>query len=231
MVYLMHHGLDKQDAFKIMENVRKKDKNLTPEMEAVMREKNIPEWYIDSCKKIKYMFPKAHAAAYVIAALRLAWYKVYKPLEYYAAYLTVRGGDIDAVAMAAGQQAVKACLAEITAKGKEATQKEEDKLTIMQIVNEAMARGIEFLPVNLYKSSANKYIIEDGRLRLPFSALGGVGGSAAEGLAASRDDGSGEFFSIDDLKIRSGVSSSVITTLREAGALDGLPESSQVSLF
>ncbi|NMP37900.1 MAG: PolC-type DNA polymerase III [Clostridiales bacterium] len=231
MVYLMHHGLEKQDSFKIMENVRKKDKNLTPEMEALMREKNIADWYIDSCKKIKYMFPKAHAAAYVIAALRLAWYKVYKPLEYYAAYLTVRGGDIDAVAMAAGRQAVKACLAEISAKGKDASQKEEDKLTIMQIVNEAMARGIEFLPVDLYKSMAKRYIIEDGKLRLPFSALGGVGESAAEGLAASRDDGSGEFFSVDDLKSRSGVSSSVITTLREAGALDGLPESSQVSLF
>ena len=214
-----------------MENVRKKNKQLTPEMEKIMREHNVPEWYIESCKKIQYMFPKAHAAAYVIAALRLAWYKVYRKLEYYCAYLTVRGGDVDAESMTKGKDAVSTLLKMIKAKGNEASQAEKDKETIMMIVHEAMARGVEFLPIDIYKSTANSYEPEDGKIRMPFSCLPGVGEAAAEQLANARNDGGAEFTSIEDFAIRANASSSSIAALRAVGAFGNLPESDQISLF
>jgi len=231
MVYLLHKDLEPKDAFNIMENVRKKNKQLTPEMEKIMREHNVPEWYIESCKKIQYMFPKAHAAAYVIAALRLAWYKVYRKLEYYCAYLTVRGGDVDAESMTKGKDAVSTLLKMIKAKGNEASQAEKDKETIMMIVHEAMARGVEFLPIDIYKSTANSYEPEDGKIRMPFSCLPGVGEAAAEQLANARNDGGAEFTSIEDFAIRANASSSSIASLRAVGAFGNLPESDQISLF
>ena len=233
MVYLMHKGVEPGMAFKIMEIVRKgkATKLLTDEHKAAMREHGVPEWYIDSCMKIKYMFPKAHAAAYVSAALRLGWYKIYKPLEYYAAFLTVRGGDLDAVSIMSGKEYVIGKMRSITAKGKEATAKEQSEFTSLQVVNEMLARGIEFLGVDLYKSDATVYKIEDGKIRLAFSSIKGLGGNAAKSLAAARDDGEGAYISVDDLQRRAGISSSVTASLKEAGALDGIPESSQMSLF
>ncbi len=231
MVYLLHKGLEPKHAFDIMEDVRKKNKQLKPEQEAMMREHGVPEWYIDSCKKIQYMFPKAHAAAYIIASLRLAWFKIYKPLEYYCAYLTVRGDDVDAEAMSKGKNAVKTLLQMIRAKGKEASAAEKSKETIMMIVYEAMVRGIEFLPIDIYKSTASNYEPEDGKIRMPFSALAGVGEAAAEQLAKARNDGGAEFSSIEDFAIRAGAGKSTVDLLKSCGAFGDLPDSDQMSLF
>lgn len=233
MVYLMHKGLEPDMAFKIMEIVRKGNatKLLTEAHIKAMKEHNVPDWYIDSCMKIKYMFPKAHAAAYVSAAMRLAWYKVYKPTEYYATYMTVRGEDLDTVAIMEGRAAVKQLMNSITAKGHDATAKEENMFVAMQVVNEMMARGVEFLPIDLYKSHATIYKIEDGKIRLPFMSMSGTGESAAVALMKARDDGEGEYMSRDDLQQRSGVSKSVMETLEACGALEGLPQSTQMSFF
>lgn len=233
MVYLMHKGLEPDMAFKIMEIVRKGNatKLLTPEHMAAMRSHNVPEWYIDSCMKIKYMFPKAHAAAYVIAALRLGWYKIYHKVAYYAAYLTVRGDDLDASLIMCTKEQVRRKMKEITDKGKEATAKELSQYTALQVLLEMKARGIEFLPIDIYKSDATVFKIEDGKIRLAFSSLNGTGENAAKALAAARDDGEGPFMCVDEFQRRAGVSSSVITALKEAGALNGLPDSMQISLF
>ena len=235
MTYLIHKGVEPSMAFKIMEITRKgkAKKLLTDEHKAAMRENNVPEWYIDSCLKIKYMFPKAHAAAYVIAAMRLAWYKLYYPVEYYATYMTVRGEDLDTVSIMAGQEAVKNKMKYLKSKMniKEATAKEENMFTSLQVVNEMMARGVKFLPVDVYKSDAKVYHIEDGRIRLPFSALGGCGGVAAEQLAAARDDGEGKYLSVEDLRRRASVSKTVIEALEAAGALEDIPKTTQISLF
>lgn len=232
MVYLMHKGLEPSMAFKIMEIVRKgkATKLLTQEHIDAMKEHGVEQWYIDSCMKIKYMFPKAHAAAYVSAALRLGWYKIYHPLEYYAAYMTVRGGDIDAAAVIEGRDAVKRLMADIKSRGKEAAPKEINMYPGLQVVNEMMARGIEFLPVDIYKSTAGTYEIEDGKIRMPFSSLSGVGENAAIGLAKARE-GVTTFVSVDDFAAKAGASSAVIEALRQVGALKGIPETRQISLF
>ena len=233
MVYLMHKGLEPDMAFKIMEIVRKGNatKLLTEAHIKAMKEHNVPDWYIDSCMKIKYMFPKAHAAAYVSAAMRLAWYKVYKPTEYYATYMTVRGEDLDTVAIMEGRGAVKQLMNSILNKGHEATAKEENMYVAMQVVNEMMARGVEFLPIDLYKSHATVYKLEDGKIRLPFMSMTGTGESAAVALMKARDDGEGEYMSRDDLQQRAGISKSVMETLDACGALEGLPQSTQMSFF
>lgn len=233
MIYLMHKGLEPDMAFKIMEITRKgkATKLLTEDHINAMKEHNVPQWYIDSCLKIKYMFPKAHAAAYVSAALRLGWYKIYKPVAYYAAFLTVRGGDLDAVSIMSGKDYVVRKMRSITAKGKEATAKEQSEFTSLQVVNEMLARGIEFLNVDIYKSDASVYKIEDGKIRLAFSSIKGMGESAARNLQKARDDGEGKYISIDDLQRRASISSSIITSLQDLGSLDGLPQSSQMSLF
>lgn len=233
MVYLMHKGLEPDMAFKIMEIVRKgkSTKLLTEDHMKAMREHGVPEWYIDSCMKIKYMFPKAHAAAYMIATLRLGWYKVHKPKEYYAAYFTVRNEDFDAALVCKGREAVKNKMQEITLKiqNKEATAKDESSFAMLQIINEMLARGIEVLPIDVYKSDAKRFLVEDDKIRLPFAALSGVGEAAANALAEAREDG--EFISIEDFRVRSKVSKSVVDLLKDIGAFGDLPESSQLTLF
>ena len=231
MTYLMHKGLEPSMAFKIMEIVRKgkATKLLTEEHINAMKENNVPQWYIDSCMKIKYMFPKAHAAAYMIATLRLGWYKVHRPTEYYAAYFTVRNDNFDGATLIKGRQAVLDKINRINNKGFDATDKEKAEVPMLQIMNEMLARGIEVLPVDIYKSSAKKFVIEDGKIRLPFCSLSGIGESAAESLAKCAEEG--EYLSVDDITVRAKVTKAVVETLRECGALGDLPESAQMSLF
>ncbi|WBY65029.1 PolC-type DNA polymerase III [Thermocaproicibacter melissae] len=231
MTYLLHKGLEPKMAFKIMEIVRKgkAPTKLTADYIQAMKDHGVPQWYIDSCMKIKYMFPKAHAAAYMISTLRLGWYKVHRPVEYYAAYFTVRGEDFDGALVMQGREAVRRRMNEISMKGKDATAKDEAAYATLQIVNEMLARGIEVLPVDLYKSEAKKFIVEDQKIRLPFMSLAGIGEAAAKSLAEARKKG--KILSIQDLRERTNVSKSVIETLAAAGVLDGLPESSQMTLF
>lgn len=232
MVYLMHKGLPPKMAFKIMEIVRKGKATalLTEEHLSAMREHGVPEWYIDSCMKIKYMFPKAHAAAYVIAALRVAWFKVHYPAEYYAAFLTGRGGDFDAATVQGGIDRVKQVMDSIREQGKEASQKEQDTAELLHVVYEAMLRGVEFLPVDLYKSHWYQFRMEDGKIRLPFSAIDGLGEAAARSLY-DEADATDPFISCDELQNRTGITKAVLQSLHDLGVTDGIPETSQMTFF
>ncbi len=232
MVYLMHKGLEPKMAFKIMEIVRKgkATKLLTDEHLAAMREHGVPEWYIDSCMKIKYMFPKAHAAAYIIAALRVAWFKVHYPAEYYAAFLTGRGGDFDAATVQGGIDTVKLVMDNIREQGKEASQKDQDTAELLHVVYEAMLRGVEFLPVDLYKSHWYQFKMEDGKIRLPFSAIAGLGEAAARSLYDEADP-TDPFISCDELQNRTGITKAVLQSLRDLGVTVGIPETSQMTFF
>lgn len=236
MVYLIHQGMEEGRAFKITETVRKglvaKGKVSKEEwsaMEDDMRAVNVPEWYINSCYKIKYMFPKAHAAAYVIGALRLAWYKVYYPLEFYCAYFTARPEDVDVPTIMGGKEAVRRYLQNIKAKGKDVTQKELDVYENMLIFNELLSRGVEVLPIDLKKSHAMKYLPENGKMRLPFGALSGVGEKAAYAIYEAAQKGN--FISKEEFQLESGVSKTIIQNLADLGALNDLPDTNQISMF
>lgn len=230
MIYLIAAGLEKGHSFKIMESVRK-GKGLKPEDEEEMRAHNVPDWYIDSCKKIKYMFPKAHAVAYVMMGFRVAWFKVHMPLAYYAAYYTVRADDFDTSTMAQGEEVARAALDEINQHKKDGTAapKEDVLIPILELVIEMYCRGFEFVPVDLYKSHATKFqITEDGKLLPPFNALPGVADAAANAIMAAREDG--EFKNVEDFRLRTGVTKSNIDVMEENGCFKDLAESNQVSL-
>ena len=231
MLDLIKFGLDKSMSFKIMEMVRKnkKGKPIPDEMMEAMREKNVPDWYIDSLQKIRYMFPKAHAAAYIMSAIRIAWYKVHMPLAFYAGFFTAAPGEFDAEIVMGGRRAVRNKLEEIKSKGMEASQKENAMFATLQLVEEALARGIRFLPIDLYKSDAFDFLPEDGAIRMPFSSLGGIGENAARSLVAARD--SGEIFSKEELRLKSKVTKSVMEILEKNGVLDGLSDTDQISMF
>lgn len=236
MVYLISKGMDSATAFNITETIRKGkyakgelSQEKWNEIENLMRKVNVPEWYVDSCKKIKYMFPKAHAAAYVIAALRLAWYKVYKPLEFYCAYFTARPDDIDVPTILKGRQAIKSKIEEITAKGREAEKKELDIKDNLLIFNEMLCRGYEVLPIDIKHSHAKRFQPENGKMRLPFYALNGVGENAAGTIYETAQKN--EYLSIEDFRMLSGVSKTIIGKLEELGAFGDLEKSNQLSLF
>ena len=232
MTYLIQKGLDPSMSFKIMEFVRKgraAKEGMPEEYENAMRENNVPEWYIGSCKKIKYMFPKAHAAAYVMMGFRVAYFKVHYPTEFYIAYYTVRADLFDAAIMAQGDEKLKIEMQRLEQRQNEWSATEKSVYTICEIVHEMYQRGIEFLPVDLYKSHAFKFQKVDGKILLPINSFQGIGDAAAQNIMDAREDG--EFMSVDDLKTRAGVNKNVIETLRENGCLNGLSETSQLSLF
>ncbi len=230
MVYLIHHGVENAKAFKIMESVRK-GKGLTEEFEAIMKENDVPMWYIQSCKKIKYMFPKAHAVAYVTSAYRIAYFKVHYPKEFYCSYFTVRADEFDAEVMAMGENAARENLKMFEAKeaAKEITDKEKRMITILELVVEMYARGISFDPIDLYKSHATKFLPTETGILPPLNALPGVGTNAAIAISEARERE--EFDSIEDLQQRSKVNKTVLEVMRKSGILDSLPESSQMDFF
>ena len=234
MIYLIKKGVPKDASFKIMETVRKgkalKDPEKWAEYKALMQEHDVPDWYIESCEKIKYMFPKAHAAAYVTNAFRIAWFKVHKPMAYYAAFFSIRGADdFDSECMIYGKEKVKNKMKEIDLMGNNATPKDKTMYPILELVLEMYERGIKFLPIDLYKSHNKNFIVEEDGIRPPLKSIAGLGGIAAEGIHRAAQEE--KIMSIDDLKIRAKIGTSVVDMLRKFGCLDGIPESNQMSLF
>ena len=221
MLYLLRKGLEPKMSFDIMEAVRKgkvAKGGFKPGWEEAMREHDVPDWYIESCRKIKYMFPKAHAVAYLMAAIRLMWFKVYHPAIFYAVYFTVRGADIDYEAAVGGVRVAKQHLKDNEKIPKdERTAKDDDALVSLQLENEMLQRGCEFLPIELGKSYASKYVVEDGKVRLPFTAIRGLGDAAAVALEQATMHGQ-EYISVEELQQASGVAQSVFDKLRAVGA-------------
>ena len=228
MPYLINKGMDSELSFTIMEKVRK-GKGLTPEFEKSMKEAGVPDWYIWSCKKIKYMFPKAHAAAYVMMAYRIAYCKVNYPLAYYAAYFGIRADAFSYEIMCQGKETLNYYYREYKSRQDHLSKKEQDTMKDMKIVQEMYARGLEFTPIDIYRAKATKFRIIDGKLMPPLSSIDGMGDKAAEAVEqASRD---GKYLSKDDFRQRTKASKTVIDKMADLGLLSDLPESNQLSLF
>ena len=232
----MYKGLEPIKAFKIMEFVRKgraskpKDHEQWLEYEKLMKDSKIPEWFINSCAKIKYMFPKAHAAAYVISAFRIAWYKVHMPVHFYASWYSSKATDVDVLAMIKGYNSIKNRLEDIEEKGYEATNKENGQAESLKVALEATARGIKFLNVDLYESEATTWKVKsDTEIYPPFSSIEGLGGTVAENIVKERDIK--PFLSKEDVQTRGKVSKTLIDRMNEMGILKDLPDSNQLSLF
>ncbi len=236
MTYLLYKGVEPKQAFTIMELTRKGKvaKAGFPEgVEEMLREHDVPEWYLDSCKKIKYMFPKGHAVAYLMAAVRLMWFKVYHPLEFYATHFTVRGEDIDYEAAVGGVKVARQHMKEVNQRIRESDKKnpkDENILAALQMVNEMLQRGYEFAPIRIGKSRAKVYVVEDGKIRLPYMAMKGLGEAVANELEKATMDGQ-EYLSAEELQAATGASSTIMENLYEIGALGDLPRTSQVSFF
>ncbi|OYD09479.1 PolC-type DNA polymerase III [Paludifilum halophilum] len=228
MVYLIYKGMDPSIAFKLMEKVRK-GKGLTEDEADQMRQHNVPDWYIDSCRKIKYMFPKAHAVAYVLMAVRIAWFKVHYPIQYYATYFSVRADDFDLELVVKGADAIKKAIEETNEKGVSATPKEKGLLTVLESAREMLARGLKFRNLDLYRSHATHFLVDGDSLIPPFSSVNGIGVNAAKNIVEARKDG--EFLSVEDLQKRSRISSAVVEVLKRLGCLNDMPESNQLTLF
>ena len=234
MVNLMYYGLEPIKAFKIMEFVRKgkasKDPETWQQHKKTMEDANIPKWFIDSCAKIKYMFPKAHAAAYVISAFRIAWYKVHMPVYFYSSWYSSKATDVDLDAMIKGYNAIKARIEDIQTKGFEATNKENGQFESLKVALEATARGIKFLNVDLYHSDATVWVAKnDKEIYPPFNAIDGLGDTVAKALVAERVKQ--PFLSIEDVQKRGKVSKTLIDKMVSMGILEDLPDSNQLSLF
>ena len=227
MNYLIAHGGEPSLSFKTMESVRK-GRGLTPEMEDAMHKNAVPQWYIDSCKKIKYMFPRAHAAAYVMMSFRVAYFKVHHPLAFYSVYFTVRADAFDIEQCLGGAETVLKNLKELKALSNP-DPKQKDQIIILEMVYEMNLRGIELLPVDIYKSKATRFTIEDGKIRPPFNAIAGLGDNAAKQIEEGAKGG--EFISREDFANRTHANSTVMDSLDRLGCLEGLPDSNQVTLF
>ncbi|MDR0903422.1 MAG: PolC-type DNA polymerase III, partial [Ruminococcus sp.] len=230
MTYLMYHGIEPKLAFKIMEFTRKGNakKFFTPEIKEDMLAHGVPQWYIDSCLKIKYMFPKAHAAAYVISAMKLGWYKINYPLEFYATIFTVRGEDFDAAAAMGGKEAVKRRIRELSDKT-DCTNKELGTLDMLYVINEVFERGLSFAPVDILKSDGEAFTINDGKIRLPLSSVSGVSGFAGKKIAEYAKTAS--LTSVEDLAAKTGANKTVVEALTAAGAFGSLPQTNQITFF
>ena len=228
MTYLIGMGLESEQAFTIMESVRK-GKGLKPEWEEEMTAHGVPDWYIWSCKKIKYMFPKAHAAAYVMMAYRIAWYKIYEPLAYYAAYFSIRASAFSYELMCMGQERLEYYMEEYRKRWDTLSKKEQDTYKDMKIVQEMYARGYEFMPVDLYRAKAHRFQIVDGRLMPALDTIEGLGDKAADAVVLAARDG--KFLSKDDFRSRTKVSATVIDLMSDLGIFGDLPQSNQISLF
>ena len=228
MVYLMYAGLEPSMAFKTMESVRK-GKGLTDEMINAMKANDVPDWYLDSCLKIKYMFPKAHAAAYVLMAVRIAYFKVHHPLYYYAAYFTIRASDFDLITMIKDKESIKNTVKDMYSRYMDLGKKEKDVLTVLEIMNEMAHRGFKMQPISLEKSQAFDFIIEDDTLIPPFIAVPGLGENVAKRIVEAREDG--PFLSKEDLNKKAGLSQKIIEYLDDLGSLPDLPDKAQLSIF